>query len=196
MAGHGRYTVLLDACVLYPRTMPDALMSLAAVNLFAAKWTEKIEHEWMSNLEINKPQIAHRLTERRDAMRRVAKDREVPTSAWRPLVQGLVLPDPDDRHVLAAAIAGHVDCIVTVNLKDFPDEVLEPHGLEAVHPDQFIINQWDLDELVVLAAFKRMRSRWNNPAVTPEGFAQAVERGGLPWTAQRLRDAAELIQPL
>lgn len=193
MAGHRQYTALLDACVLYPRVMPDALMSLASIGLFAAKWTEEIEREWMSNLCANKPQIAHRIEYRRDALRQAVVDWEVPSTAWKPLVEVLDLPDPDDRHVLAAAIAGHADCIVTVNLNDFPQEVLDKHGIEAVHPDQFLINQWDLDELVVLAAFKRMRSRWINPRVDPEGFAQSIERGGMPLTAQRLREASELI---
>lgn len=193
MAGHGQYTALLDACVLYPRVMPDALMSLATIGLFAAKWTEEIEREWMSHLGVNKPQIAHRLERRRDDLRQAVVDWEVPKMAWQPLVEGLILPDPRDRHVLAAAIAGHADCIVTVNLKDFPQEVLDQHGIEAIHPDAFLINQWDLDELVVLAAFKRMRSRWINPPVDAEGFAQSMERGGMPWTAQRLREAAELI---
>jgi hypothetical protein len=51
------------------------------------------------------------------------------------------LPDPDDAHVLAAAIAGHADCIVTVNLRHFPDAIVGPYGIEVVDPDKFIINQ-------------------------------------------------------
>ena len=126
-------------------------------------------------------------------LRQAVVDWEVPNTAWRPLVEGLGLPDPKDRHVLAAAIAGHADRIVTANLKDFPQEVLDQHGIEAIHPDAFLINQWDLDELVVLGAFKRMRARWINPPVDAEGFAQSMERGGMPLIAQRLREAAELI---
>ncbi len=96
-------------------------------------------------------------------------------------------------HVLAAALAGHADCIVTANLKDFPVEAVGPLGVEVIHPDQFIVAQWDLDPLVAVAAFKRMRARWKKPQATAEDFASALERGGLPATAQRLGEAIELI---
>lgn len=117
----------------------------------------------------------------------------VSESAWSQLVDKLALPDPDDRHVLAAAIAGHADCIVTANLQDFPAAVLLEFGLEAIDPDTFIINQWDLDPVNAIAAFKRMRTRRKKPQSTPEDFADALEIGGLPTTAERLRSASELI---
>ena len=62
-----------------------------------------------------------------------------------------------------------------------------------MHPDDFIVRQWDLDELAAVAAFKRMRARRKNPVATAEDFAQAMERNGLAATAERLRGAAELI---
>jgi hypothetical protein len=96
-------------------------------------------------------------------------------------------------HVLAAALAGHADCIVTTNLKDFPIEAVGPLGVEIIHPDQFIVAQWDLDPLAAVAAFKRMRSRWKKPQATAEDFATALERCGLSVTAQLLRDAIEPI---
>ena len=100
---------------------------------------------------------------------------------------------PNDTHVLAAALAGHADCIVTSNLRDFPPDVVGPLGIEIIHPDQFLVAQWDLDQLVAVAAFKRMRARWRRPAATAEDFAAALERAGMPAIAQRLREAAELI---
>jgi hypothetical protein len=95
--------------------------------------------------------------------------------------------------VIAAAIAGHADCIVTTNLRHFPTTVVAPYQIEVVDPDRFILNQWDLDPLVAVAAFKRMRARWKKPETTAEDFAAAMDRGGLPATAVRLRSAAELI---
>jgi predicted nucleic acid-binding protein len=193
MAGNARYTALLDACVLYPIAITDSLLSLATAGLFAAKWTTRIEQEWISALEERRPELKGKLGVRRDSMREAVPDWEVPESAWQALVGGLRLPDPNDVHVLAAAISGHADCIVTANLRDFPTEIVAPYGIEVVDPDRFIINQWDLDQLAAIAAFKHMRARWRKPQATPEDFAQALERGGLPATAQRLRDAAELI---
>jgi hypothetical protein len=117
----------------------------------------------------------------------------VPEAAWASLVNGICLPDPDDAHVLAAAIAGHADCIVTSNLKDFPRAALQEYGIEVIDTDTFIINQWDLDPVNAIAAFKRMRARRKKPQSSPEDFAYALEIGGLPTTAERLRQAAELI---
>lgn len=193
MAGHARYTALLDACVLYPLAMADALMSLATSGLFAAKWSRRIELEWIRSLEENRPDLKGRLELRRDQMRAAVPDWEVDEPSWLAVAGGLSLPDANDVHVLAAALVGHADCIVTANLKDFPVDITEPLGLEVIHPDQFIVAQWDLDPLAVLAAFKRMRARWKRPQASAEDFAAAMERGGLPATAQRLREAAELI---
>lgn len=193
MAGHVRYTALLDACVLFPLAMTDALMSLATAGLFAAKWTTAIESEWIDALEERRPDLKGKLNVRREQMRQAVPDWEVSEAAWKACAGGLKLPDPNDVHVLAAALAGHADCIVTANLKDFPREAVDPFGIEVIHPDQFIVSQWDLDQLVTVAAFKRMRARWKKPEATAEDFAAAMERGGLPVTAQRLREAAELI---
>ncbi|MBV8471618.1 MAG: PIN domain-containing protein [Burkholderiaceae bacterium] len=193
MAGHARYTALLDACVLYPLAVADALMSLASAGLFAAKWTTRIEAEWIAALEEKRPDLQGRLLARRDLMRAAIPDWEVAQAAWTACAGGLTLPDPGDVHVLAAALAGHADCIVTANLRDFPREAVEPLGLEVIHPDTFIVARMDLDPLAALAAFKRMRARWEKPEASAEDFAAALERGGLPATAQRLREAAELI---
>ncbi|WP_233261167.1 PIN domain-containing protein [Limnohabitans sp. WS1] len=156
MAGHARYTALLDACVLYPLAMTDALLSLATAGFFSAKWTTRIELEWIRAIERQRPDLVGRLDVRRDSMRLAILDWEVPEPAWVSLAQGIQLPDPDDTHVLAAAIAGHADCIVTSNLKDFPSTVLDVFGIEAIDPDTFIINQWDLDPVNAISAFKRM----------------------------------------
>ena len=92
MAGHARYTALLDACVLYPLAMTDALMSLATAGFFAAKWTTKIEGEWMHSLEKQRPELIGRLGIRRDSMREAIPDWEVPVSAWASLINALSYP--------------------------------------------------------------------------------------------------------
>ena len=193
MAGHARYTALLDACVLFPVAVCDSLMSVAATGLYAPKWTQRIEDEWTRSLEQKSGRPPGSYNVRRDAMRDAAPDWEVPEQASMRIAPCLQLPDPDDVHVLAAAIAGHADCIVTANLKDFPDDALAPFGIQVIHPDEFLIAQMDLDSLSVLAAFKEQRARLNNPAYTPSAFADALERNALVLTAQRLREAAALI---
>jgi predicted nucleic acid-binding protein len=193
MAGPARFTAVLDACVLYPVSVADALLSLAVAGLYAAKWTTTIEDEWIRNLESKRPELQGRLHRRRDDMRAAVPDWEVSATACQRLAPDLELPDPGDAHVLAAALVGHADCIVTANLRDFPRATLATYGVEVLHPDDFIVAQIDLNELSALAAFRDMRARKRNPALDPEAFVQALERNGLVATASRLRLAASLI---
>ena len=193
MAGPARYTAVLDACVLYPVSVADALLSLAVAGLYAAKWTARIEREWIVSLERQRPELAGRLDTRRAQMRAAVPDWEVPATACESLMPCLSLPDPGDTHVLSAALVGHADCIVTSNLRDFPPVDVAPFGIDVLHPDDFIVAQLDLDEFATLAAFREMRARKKNPPLDPESFTKALERNGLVATASRLRAAAALI---
>ncbi|MBK1617448.1 MULTISPECIES: PIN domain-containing protein [Chromatiaceae] len=193
MARHARYTAVLDACVLYSIAVTDALMSLATAGLFAAKWTVKIEDEWIRALETRRPDLAGKLDVRRDSMRAAVPDWEIPSAQWQRLNLIVELPDPDDAHVLAAAVAGQTDCIVTDNLRDFPADILNAFEIEAIDPDTFIVHQLDLHPIAAISAFKRMRARRKKPETTPDEFANALENAGLASTAERLREAAELI---
>jgi PIN domain len=193
MAGQARYTALVDACALYPVLIADTMMTMHRANLCTVKWTRRIEDEWINALLRGRPELAERLPKRRDAMRDVVPDWEIAPLAYEKLMASLQLPDAGDVHVLAAAIAGHADCIITTNLKHFPQEAVSPHGIEVIHPDDFFVFQLDLDTLAALAAFKQMRARLKKPAYTPEEFAAAFERNQLPATALRIREAADLI---
>lgn len=138
MAGSSRYTVILDANVLYPQLLRDTLLSLAGENLYHARWSATINDELVRNLVKNKPEITDSLP----ALVKLMCD-SVPDSLvtnYENLAGNIELPDLNDRHVVAAAIAGHADAIVTFNLKDFPLAVLQPYGVEVQHPDEFIAN--------------------------------------------------------
>jgi predicted nucleic acid-binding protein len=193
MAGQNRYTVLLDANVLYSVAISDALMEVAATGIYAAKWSKAIDDEWVRNLAKNKKRAEADFHTRRDSMHDACPDWEVPEEGWRLIEPCLSLPDVNDRHVLAAAVAGHADSIVTINIKDFPSSILDPLGITALHPDEFLLQQLQLEPLVVLPAFKAMRARLKNPAFTPEKFVDAMERNGLIQTAAFLGQALQLI---
>jgi predicted nucleic acid-binding protein len=193
VAGHARYTAVLDACVLFPPAIADALISLHVAGLYTAKWTDRIDSEWINAAVRDHDKPKDNLERRRDAMRNAVPDWEIPSTAYEALVTGMVLPDPDDEHVIAAALAGHADCIVTSNLKHFPNKVLDTLGLEAIHPDDFIVYQLDLDLFPALTAFKNMRARLRNPTMTAEVFIEAMERNNLVSTATRLLEAVDLI---
>lgn len=193
MAGHNRYTALLDANVLYSVVISDALMEVAATGIYAAKWSKAIDDEWVSNLAKDRKRAESDFHPRRDLMHDACPDWEVPEEGWKFIEPCVSLPDTNDRHVLAAAIAGHADSIVTINIKDFPASVLDPLGITVLHPDEFLLQQLQLAPLVVLPAFKAMRARLKNPAFTPEKFVDAIERNGLIQTAAFLEQALQLI---
>jgi predicted nucleic acid-binding protein len=123
------YTALLDANVLYPAPVRDIFIQLAVTDIYHAKWSAAIHDEWMRSLLRDKPRLDRAVLERtRDLMDRAVRDCFV--TGYEALIPALTLPDPDDRHVLAAAIAGRCDVIVTQTLRDFPAEALAPYGLE------------------------------------------------------------------
>jgi predicted nucleic acid-binding protein len=191
LAGSSRYTVILDANVLYPQLLRDTLLSLAGENLYHARWSATINEEWVRNLVKNRPDIADKLP----AVVKLMCD-SVPdclVTHYEKLAESIDLPDPDDRHVVAAAIAGHADAIVTFNTKDFPQAVLQPYGIEVQHPDEFVMNQLQMQKIPALTAIKKMRARWSNPPRSAQDLITAFEWRGLPLTADLLREAIALI---
>jgi hypothetical protein len=97
------------------------------------------------------------------------------------------LPDPNDRHVLAAAIHSGAQEIVTLNLRDFPDAVLGPYGIRAVHPDVFVEHLLDLNSEAVCEAIRRIRRRLFNPPCSAAEMVANYERHGLAVSASILR---------
>lgn len=185
------FIVLLDANVLYPAPLRDFLLTLSTTGLFAAKWTEQIHDEWTRNLIAKRPELAIPVKRTRLLMNEKIPDSLV--TGYESIINGLELPDPDDRHVLAAAIRCSAQIIVTFNLKDFPQEKLDPYGIEAMHPDEFVDFQLGLKPSLVIRAAKTLRSRLNNPEKTPQEFLETLSSQGLVVTAEKLNEFAELI---
>jgi predicted nucleic acid-binding protein len=192
MAGAARYTAVLDACVLYPAPVRDLLLSLARAGLYQARWTEEIQDEWIRNLLANRSDLtAERLDKTKRSMNENIPDCLI--TNHRRLVDSIELPDAGDRHVVAAAIAGHADAIVTFNLRHFPQEALQHYDLEAQHPDDFIMNQFELHHITALSAVAAMRARLRKPPQTAEQLIATLEKLQLLMTAKYLRKAATLI---
>ncbi len=185
-------TVVYDACVLYPAPLRSLLMHLAMTGLYRARWTNEIHEEWMRSVQMDYPDFTRQQAERiRDLMNAHVADCIV--TGYEPLIPSLTLPDADDRHVLAAAIQSGADIIVTFNLKDFPDDTLMPHDVEAQHPDEFLVRQLDVAPTVVCAAAKRQRRSLKNPAMTVDAYLASLARQGLAKTVSALRSFAKLI---
>lgn len=186
-----RFVVVYDACVLYPAPLRDFLVRLATTGLFAAKWSERIHDEWMRNLIANRPELETPLQRTRELMDRAVEDCLVENHEC--LIEALDLPDPDDRHVLAAAIRAGAQLIITTNLKDFPEDTLAGFGIEAVHPDLFIVQQMDLHEGAVVHVAREHRASLKNPPRTVDEYLDTLAAQGLVVTADRLREFGSVI---
>lgn len=142
-----RYPViiaLLDANVLYPAPLRDFLLHLASLVGYEPLWTEAIQDEWLRNLLKSRPDINRaNLEATQRAMNTAFPGSNI--TDYESLIESLSLPDPDDRHVLAAAIKGKAHLIITANLKDFPPGALIPYSINAEHPDVFISGCIDRD---------------------------------------------------
>lgn len=109
------------------------------------------------------------------------------------IVPILDLPDPDDRHVLAAAIHCGADAIVTLNLKDFPPAIARRYELEILHPDDFLHQQFGLDSAAVVMAARNCRQRLAKPPVSAETYLATLEAQALPQLVADLRAFQGLI---
>ena len=146
-----------------------------------------VHDEWIRNLLIDRPDLTRGQLERtRDLMGRHALDALV--TEYDDLIPGLQLPDPGDRHVLAAAIRGRADVIVTWNLKHFPTAVLDSFGIEARHPDEFVLHPLGLSTGTVLSAARAHRESLKNPSKTESEYLEMLERQGLTQTVSVLRE--------
>ncbi len=149
------FIVIYDANVLYPSTLRDLLIRVTQAGLVQAKWTDEILDEVFRNLMRNRPDLdAGRLARTRALMKSAVRDGLV--SGYEPLIEGLTLTDPDDRHVLAAAIKAGAQLIVTNNLSDFPADALQAWDMESKAPDDFVLEQIDLSREAVYGAVQRI----------------------------------------
>ena len=169
--------VLLDTCVLYPTVMREVLLGAARIGHYTPLWSARILEEWARAARKLGPGGEAQARAEIAVVRSQWPDAEVPPA---PGVEArLWLPDPADVHVLAAAVAGHADVIVTLNAVDFPRNVLAEEGLSRADPDAFLFGFWQAD---------------------PEGMqgvAQAVldearRLSGEPWEMRALMKKARL----
>jgi predicted nucleic acid-binding protein len=185
-------SALLDSCVLYPARLRDLLLTLAAAGFFRPIWSEMIHEEWIGNVLANRSDLTRaQLEAARSAMERAFPASSI--SGFEGLIPTLILPDPDDRHVLAAALHARAELIITVNLKDFPAAALRPHSIVAAHPDAFVDDLFDMDERAAIGAIAKMRSRLRAPSLSPADFVDSIAGVGMPLTASRLRRHANRI---
>lgn len=169
--------LLLDACVLYPTVMREVLLGVARQGAFTPLWSERILEEWARAARKLGPEGE---PQARGEIALVSAGWPKAEVTWKPSLESrLWLPDPADTHVLAAAIAGSADQIVTLNARDFPRNILAEEGLKRIDPDTLLYGMWQDDPAMV--------------AEVAEAVRQEAERlSGQSWDIRRLMKKARL----
>jgi predicted nucleic acid-binding protein len=169
--------VFLDANLLYPFHLRNLLVQLSVERLVKVRWSAAVHEEWISNLVADGRVTRDRLQRTRKIMDHVLPDATV--RGYERHIEGLSLPDQNDRHVLAAAIEAGASIILTFNLKDFPPEQLASHRIVARHPDSFLCELHSSDPGAVEAAVDAARLNLTVTAPAVETFVAVLKRQGL-----------------
>jgi predicted nucleic acid-binding protein len=177
--------VVIDANLLYPFHLRNLLVQFGVDSIIAPRWTLRIHEEWISNVVAAGRAPRDRLLLTLDLMNGALPEADV--RGWETHVSGLNLPDPDDCHVLAAALAAKAQTILTMNLRDFPATELSRHGVVAVHPDGFLCGLYDADPELLRASTEMAHENLSRSAPTFADYVDALERQGLPLLTKRLR---------
>ena len=175
-----------DACVLHPAVLRDLLVRLAGTGLFRATWSDDILGEMVASVLKRRPDLTPTQLERTCELMYEA----VPGSlieGYRDLIEGLELPDPDDRHVLAAAIRAGAQVIVTENVADFPGAALSPYDIEAQTPDVFVLHVIDLSPTTVARVVEEQAAALDQPPLSASDVLDRLARSGLPRSVAELR---------
>jgi len=186
------FTAVYDANLFYPAPLRDLLIRMALTGLFRAKWTDQINDEWVRNLIKDRKDIdPDKIKKTVELMNTHVPDCLV--TNYEIFIDSLTLPDPDDRHVLAAAIKSNADVIVTNNLKDFPSSELSKYDIEAQSPDIFLSHLFDLKPNVFCSVVHQQRSDLKKPPKTAEEHLEIFYKQGLPITVNKLKDCIDLL---
>lgn len=186
------FTAFFDANVFYGARLRSLVLYLAQTKMFRAKWSNDIHEEWIRNLIANRPDLdASRLQRTREYMDAAVLDARV--TGYEPIVNALQLPDPNDRHVLAAAIVCNASCIVTFNLDDFPQEALDPYGIHAIHPDEFLLDVESISPRAFARAVGQDFEHYVQPALTLTDYVASLAKAGVPQTAAKIERLSVLL---
>lgn len=179
-----RFPAFFDTNVLYGALLNDLILELADRGLFRPLWSQDVLFELGKNL-VKHGEDSALVQKRIGTMEHYFADAMV--RGYEDLIPTMT-NDEKDRHVLAAAIRGGAEVLVTFNLRDFPEPSVERFDLEIVHPDDFLLDQLDLYHSVTLRALVEVVESYNSPAMTMDDYLIALIRAGVPKFAETARD--------
>jgi predicted nucleic acid-binding protein len=170
------FPAFFDTNVLYGALLNDFILNLADLGLFRPLWSKDVLFELAKNL-VRNGEDPTSVEKRVGTMKRYFADAMV--TGYDDLVPTMT-NNEKDRHVLAAAVRGGAEVLVTFNTKDFPEASIEPFDLDVVHPDDFLLDQLDLYRAPTLRALVELVEGYDSPAMTVDGFLLALTRAGVP----------------
>ena len=182
------YQVVLDADVIFPASLRDTFLRLAEIELFDPLWSERILEEVKRNVIEGRDDISEADMDRMAVAMNDAFEDALVDEAAIAQVEGSMENDPKDRHVLAAAVVGGANGIVTNNVADFPPQACEPHGITVVAADEFLCVLFDMDPEAVRDSVIRQAAALQNPPHTPAEVLVYLERAGAPAFVERVRE--------
>jgi predicted nucleic acid-binding protein len=179
------FTVVLDACVLVPVTAADTLLRLAEREMYRPVWSERILDEAKRTIARLHPELsAEQIEYRFGCMAKAFQDASV--SGWESLEGSIVLPDENDRHVVACALVAGADAIVTNNVRDFPDKALAPLSIEVIRLDDFLLDIFDLAPEEFAAVIREQVNDAMHPPLSATDVLSNLAAAGAPETAAEL----------
>jgi len=180
------YLAVLDACVLVGGGLRDTLLRLAETpRLYVPKWSSDIMEEVCRTLQNQKFKKSEQQTKHlHEELLKAFPEAWV--TGYKDIEPDLK-NDPKDRHVLAAAIRCSAQTIVTFNLKHFPSSALQPFDIEAIHPDEFLVNQFYLDDTLVTRKFTEQAAAIGR--TVEEQLQSFHQTRALPLFVQTMADA-------
>lgn len=183
---------IFDACVLYPFHLRNILVQAAVDRLVEARWTDAIHDEWIRNLAAAAPAIP---AQRLEATRRLMIEAlpAAMVAGYEDRIRFVTLPDPDDRHVVAAAIATGAVVILTWNLRHFPAKELKKFGLQKETPDAFLSGIYDDAPHLMIGSLANARKNLTKSRISASDFIDVLRSQQLADLAKRAaKHAADL----
>lgn len=177
------FAVVLDTCVLYPAHLRDTLLRLAERGFYRPLWSKDIVEELRGNLVdagIDERAVERLIGEMTGAFH------DAMVTGYEPLIEAMTC-DEKDRHVLAAAVRANVSAIITFNLDDFPESSVEPYLIDVIHPDQFLLDAYDLAPDLVFEEIRRQANANRTSPNTIQEIAEALALAGAPRFAEVIR---------
>ncbi len=178
------FSVVIDACALFPLTLRDTVLRAAEKELFRIHWSSEILDEVEGNLVSSGRTVADKARNLIHIMSEAFPEALV--EGYEDLIP-VMGNSEEDRHVLAAAVRCKAQSIITMNLRHFPPDSLAKYDVEAQHPDGFLCDLLDLNQELLCQIIQEQAADMKIPPMTPLNLLDSLHKT-VPLFSNRIRD--------